>query len=208
MTIATYATLQAAVANWLNRPDLTAYIPDFITLAATRIYYGSDDPVIPSAPVRAWSMMQTEAPVVTGQAAPLPANFLETILIRGYSGTNAWTADYVSPSIYATNSNRSTGVAVFYTILANQILISSSATTTLTHDYFGSFAAFAADADTNALLTTAPGLWLHGALIEAYVFLGDDNGAQKSHRMYAAAASGLNKVAKSYGGGTLAVTAR
>jgi len=37
MAITTYSELQTAIANWLNRTDLTTYIPDFITLAETRI---------------------------------------------------------------------------------------------------------------------------------------------------------------------------
>jgi hypothetical protein len=38
MSISTYSELKTAVANWLNRSDLTAYIPDFIRLAEERIY--------------------------------------------------------------------------------------------------------------------------------------------------------------------------
>ena len=37
MAINTYSTLQTAVANWLDRDDLTARIPEFIALAETRI---------------------------------------------------------------------------------------------------------------------------------------------------------------------------
>ena len=36
MAIGTYAELQTAVANWLDRDDLTARIPEFITLAEAR----------------------------------------------------------------------------------------------------------------------------------------------------------------------------
>ena len=37
MAINTYATLQTAVANWLDRSDLTDRIPEFIDLAEARI---------------------------------------------------------------------------------------------------------------------------------------------------------------------------
>ena len=36
MAISTYAELKTAVANWLDRDDLTDIIPDFIVLAETR----------------------------------------------------------------------------------------------------------------------------------------------------------------------------
>ena len=37
MAISTYSELQEAVASWLNRSDLTTTIPDFITLAESRL---------------------------------------------------------------------------------------------------------------------------------------------------------------------------
>ena len=37
MAITTYATLQTAIANFLARSDLTAQIPDFITMAEARM---------------------------------------------------------------------------------------------------------------------------------------------------------------------------
>src|SRR5687767_15309237 len=38
MSISTYAELQTAVANWINRSDLTSYVPDLIMLGEKRIY--------------------------------------------------------------------------------------------------------------------------------------------------------------------------
>ena len=38
MSIANYSELKTAVANWLNRSDLTTYIPDFVTLGEAMIY--------------------------------------------------------------------------------------------------------------------------------------------------------------------------
>lgn len=38
MSITNYAELQAAIGNWLNRSDLSVFIPDFIILAESRIY--------------------------------------------------------------------------------------------------------------------------------------------------------------------------
>ena len=37
MAIGTYAELQTAVANWLDRDDLTARIPEFIALAEAKM---------------------------------------------------------------------------------------------------------------------------------------------------------------------------
>ena len=38
MSIASYSELKTAVANWLNRSDLTSYVPDIITFGEKRIY--------------------------------------------------------------------------------------------------------------------------------------------------------------------------
>jgi len=37
MSLSSYSGIQAAVASWMNRADLTANIPDFITLAESRM---------------------------------------------------------------------------------------------------------------------------------------------------------------------------
>src|SRR5579884_2793693 len=37
MALDTYTNLQTAIANWLNRSDLTAQIPDFITIAEAQM---------------------------------------------------------------------------------------------------------------------------------------------------------------------------
>jgi hypothetical protein len=39
MALSTYSDLQTAVATWLHRSDLTAIIPDLITLAETHLCY-------------------------------------------------------------------------------------------------------------------------------------------------------------------------
>jgi hypothetical protein len=69
MALATYADLQAAIANYLARPGDTLVstpAPDFVTLAESRIAYGADTP-FPSRPLRI-RPMETTAVLVTGAA--------------------------------------------------------------------------------------------------------------------------------------------
>lgn len=206
MALANFGDLKTAMASWLNRADLAASLPDFISFAATRIYYGSDDEVLPSPPVRTWSMMTVAAPVVASSIA-LPSQYLATILLQGDQGSAGTTIDYVSPSTFSLYKNNS-GEAQKYTILNNAIYLSGTGSQTLTHHYYQSFAAFSADADTNALLTAAPNLWLYGALLEAYVFVADDENTKKYHRLFRGVVTGLNRVSEEHGGGTLAVRTR
>ncbi|TAL42095.1 MAG: hypothetical protein EPN91_09220 [Salinibacterium sp.] len=207
MALANYGDLKTAVGTWLNRADLAAYIPDFVTLGASRIYYGSKDTILPSPPVRTWSMQTSESPTVSAASFALPARYVSTILLRGSDGSSYWTIDYKSPSTFAEDFSN-TGHASFYTILDNAIQLSGSQTTSIKHYYYQSFAAFSADGDTNALLTAAPSLWLWATILEANIFIGDDDGAKKAHRMFMSIATGLNANANEHGGGTLAMVAR
>ena len=46
MALTTYTELKAAIADWLNRSDLTSQIPDFITLAEAEMAWTNRDSVI------------------------------------------------------------------------------------------------------------------------------------------------------------------
>jgi len=46
MSLTTYTGLKAAIANWLNRTDLSAEIPDFIELAESRLAHEVRIPTI------------------------------------------------------------------------------------------------------------------------------------------------------------------
>lgn len=207
MSIANYGDLKSAVASWLNRTDLASYIPDFITSASGRIYYGSEDDVLPSPPVRTWSMQTVETPTVTNGSFALPTRYLQTILIMGDDGGSGTSIDFIAPGHWS-QYNQSNGVGQYYTILNNAVQLSGTGTQTITHHYYQSFAAFSGDSDTNALLDAQPFLWVYGALIEAYVFVENDTNAKKFHRLFNGVAGALNKTARMQGGGSLTVRAR
>ncbi len=64
MAITTYTELQAAIASWLNRGDLTAQIPDFIALAEADINAQFD--------IRSIETDQALTAVVSSRFVPLP----------------------------------------------------------------------------------------------------------------------------------------
>jgi len=70
MSIATYADLKAAVANWLNRSNLTARIPDFIALTETRMMYGAQGAGIACEALRIRAMETSADIAISGQSAP------------------------------------------------------------------------------------------------------------------------------------------
>ena len=69
MALATYTDLLASVAAWLNRSDLTAVIPDFVSLAEGRIAR--------DLRLRKQVINTTLSTVAGTQSVTLPSDFLE-----------------------------------------------------------------------------------------------------------------------------------
>lgn len=74
MALTTYSELQTAVADWLNRTDLTAVIPDFITLAEAEL----------KRRVRRWTR-STTITIDAGNEDP-PTQMAEAVAIRLLTG--------------------------------------------------------------------------------------------------------------------------
>ena len=70
MAISNFTNLKTAIANYLNRDDLTSYIPDFISLAESRINN--------ELRVREMEVVDTSTTTVSGtQGYDLPTGFIE-----------------------------------------------------------------------------------------------------------------------------------
>jgi len=68
MSLTTYDGLKASVADWLNREDLSAVIPDFIELAENRIFHELRSP---------FNEKTILSSISDGGYISLPADFLE-----------------------------------------------------------------------------------------------------------------------------------
>jgi hypothetical protein len=202
MALDTYAGLKSSVATWLNRADLTSFIPDFIKLAEQRLNYGSDG-AYPSTPLRIPAMQTQATGTITGSSIAFPTRFLEPIRIAVSSGGSSWSLLYSSPERFTEISASSSAPSV-YTYLNNTIQTAGTGAATYTIDYYQAFASLSADADTNWVLANAPSLYLYGALLEAGPFLGDASILQAWAGMFNAAISAVNGATKYQGGGSLA----
>ena len=202
MSIATYGELKTAVANYLNRADLTAYIPDFITLGVQRINHGAEMPY-QSQPLRIPAMQEQATGTIASGSIAFPTGFLEPIRVAVSSNGCSWSLNYIPPVSFSEIEN-STSPPVEYTYLDNAIKVPGSASA-YTLDYYKAFTAFSADADTNWLLTNAPGVLLYAALMESAPFLGADERINGWFGMLKSAISGLNRSTMRQGGGSLQV---
>lgn len=202
MSITNATQLQTAVANWLKRPgdsNITTNVADFITLAENRMMFGSEDPEYPTPPLRTQEMEVTSYTLTVSSTSqsfiPLPAGFLELSSIK-YMGQPTQKLVYMTPNqmdtTYITNT---AGVPKNYCIQGGQIRIAppvADTSTTIVISYYQTIPSLGTNT-TNWLLTKSPTVYLSATLLEATLFIGDDNAAAKWARMYKGHSSSFAK---------------
>lgn len=166
MAINTYSTLQTAVANWLDRDDLTARIPEFIALAETRINR--------ALRIRAMETVSTAISTASGtREYALPTKYVQM-------KTFALTTDpitslaYITPEIMNRIWAGSTkGKPTAYTIVGDNVRLGPNpdAVYTTSMTYYKTFDALSDAAPTNWLMLNAADLLLYGSLLEAEPYL-------------------------------------
>ena len=176
MAISTKAELHTAVANWLNRSDLTSRIPEFITLAESSF----------NRNLRTRKMLSRSTTTTSAQYVSFPDNFLEMLNIELTSPTPP------KRLIYATQDRSDdfrqqlkdkTGTPIYYTIEGDAIQLNPTPDTTITLqlNYYKDIPALSglADGGYNWLLTDHPDIYLYSTLMQAAPYLMDpQTGAQ------------------------------
>lgn len=170
MAISTYADLKAAVASWLDRTDLTATIPDFVTFAETDI----------RADLRCRAMEQYTIGTLSGATLDHPDGYLEgralTVGGKGY--------EYVTPERFAAASDANSSLRCFTSIGQTLYILNAEDGDDYSLIYFKAFDAFSADDDTNWLLTNYPNVYLFAACKHAGTYLDDDAKVNKYTTLY------------------------
>jgi len=172
MAISNYTELKTAVANWLDRDDLTARIPEFIALAEARF----------NRVLRLRSMeAKYTANTVAGQRnLALPASYIQ---MRNFQVNTSplTTLSYVTPEIYDRLWGGSTsGIPKFYTILANEVSLGPIPASVMEVEmlFYKKFDNLSVTTTTNWLITNAPDIYLYGAMLEAEPFIMNDERVQ------------------------------
>ena len=168
MAISNYTELKTAVANWLDRDDLTDRIPEFIALAEARF----------NRVLRLRSMeVKYTADTVAGQRnLALPASYIQ---MRNFQVNSSplTTLSYVTPEIYDRVWGGSTsGTPKFYTILANEVSFGPIPDTVMEVEmlFYKKFDNLSVSTTTNWLITNAPDIYLYGSMLEAEPFIMND----------------------------------
>jgi hypothetical protein len=170
VALATYSDLTAAIASWLHRDDLAAQIPDFVTLAESRL----------NRVLRTRQQMTADTLSATAGVAtvPLPADWLEFNRLRLTAPNRPleMMGAHEFDSAYPEGAN---GSPRHYRIEGGNLLLGPTpdANYSLPAIYYAAIPALSNSTPTNWLLTAWPSLYLFGALAESAPFVGDDQRA-------------------------------
>ena len=164
MAIANYTDLQASVANWLARSDLTTVIPDFIVIAEANF----------NRTLRTLQQETKDAAFsISTEYVAVPTGFLEARSM--YLNTSPASALSFVPADTQTNNYPATGRPTGFSLTGSNFRFSPApdATYTATLIYYKAIPALASNA-TNWLLTAHPDAYLYGSLIAASGYIQDD----------------------------------
>ena len=187
MSFTTYAELQTSIAGYLARSDLTTQIPDFITLAETRL----------RRDLRIRQMLSTTTLTCTSGTATvnIPSDFLE---VKDFvvTGNPVMPLNYESPSLFSRNSrSMDAGKPLNYTVLATTFKLAPIPDSNYTLSLVYSIAPpFLSTSNTsNTFLTVCPDLLLYASLLEAEPYLMNDARVNTWGTMFDRAMSSLTR---------------
>ena len=169
MALSNYSELQTAVANWLDRDDLTARIPEFISLCEARFNR--------SLRIRAMETLDTSVSTVAGtKTIALPTGYVQMRDIH-LTGNPIVQLQYVTPEIMnRIHAGSDSGKPTVYTVIGDNISLGPTpdAVYSTSMLYYKTFDALSDSSPTNWVITNAPDVYLYGTLLEAEPFLMND----------------------------------
>lgn len=168
MALTTYTELKASIADWLNRSDLTAAIPDFISLAEAQM----------ERTLRTRQMIVRANASFNAEYGATPNDFLEVKSFK-LSGTNPVTPlSFMTVDALDAESTKFTasGRPKFFGVVGQQFRLvpvpDSNYATELT--YYAKLSKLSASVATNFILESSPDAYLYGSLLQAAPYLQDD----------------------------------
>jgi hypothetical protein len=168
MDLSTYSGLQAAVASYLARSDLTNEIPVFIQLAENRLRR--------ELRLRQMLKVSTTTCAANDSTVELPSDFLEMRDL--HLNTNPISVlKYDAPNVFYRNTfSTISGKPVSYTVLAQEFQLSPIPDSNYTMQmlYYAAPPYMSSTVPSNVFLANCPDLLLYGALAEAEPYLMND----------------------------------
>lgn len=167
MAISTYSDLKNSLASWLNRDNLTSYIPDFIALGEARIY----------RELRIRAMETALSSTIASGVIAVPSDYVEMkyCYVDGSPSQHLLrkTAQWILEK-YPTRS--SDGKPKYFAQDAGNFIFGPypDSAYTIKGTYYKRLTALSDSNTTNWFTTNAPGILLFAALLEAEAFMKND----------------------------------
>lgn len=185
MAISNYTELKGAVADWLNRDDLTAVVPTFILLAEAGL----------ERVLRVRQMLARSNATIDTQYGALPANFLEAKSFKLTDTTPSQPLGFATiDELDAFDSaNLAPGRPRYFGVVGDQLrthpVPDSSYTGELT--YYAKITKLSDENPTNWLLASSPDVYLYGSLLQSAPYLKDDERINVWTTLYASAVQAM-----------------
>ena len=190
MAITNYSELKTAVADFLNRDDLTETLPTFIAMAEATL----------NREVRHWRMEQRSTAEIDDQYLTLPTDWVDTVRITVQDTVpyvlNLASRDQIEE--YRLRGADVAGKPVYYSHIAGEIELypTPDATYDIEMLYKQKIEALSDSNTTNWLLTEAPDVYLYAVLIETAIYLRDDERIAAYAALYKSKLDALNASSK------------
>lgn len=185
MPITNYTELQTAVADFLNRDDLTATIPTFIDMAEASL----------NRDLRHWRNENRAIAPVNSRYSALPSDFVEPIRMElADDKTRVTLMSHYEMQQQREVTNDKVGKPINYNITQGEIELfpTPDGTYNLEMYYYGKIPELSASNATNTILTNFPDAYLYGSLIHTAPYLGDDQRTQVWASLYQNTISAIN----------------
>lgn len=168
MALVNYSDLKTSIADWLNRSDLTATIPDFITLAESGF----------NKEIRNRKMIKRATATIDSQYSAVPADWLQTVDFV-IEANPVVTLEFITNEKLdkLRETYTSSGTPKFYTIVGQELEVlpvPDSATLTGEITYYSKIPNLTDVNPTNWLMNSSPDIYLYGSLLQSAPYLVDD----------------------------------
>lgn len=162
----TWAELKASLAEWLNRSDLTAKIPELIAFAERK---WNRTLIVPER--------ETRTSAATAEAhVSLPTDLWQVRTIH-IDADPIVTLEQLTPAeLLRTYPSAVTGKPKAFALIGSEVHFGPApdGTYTFTIDYYQTIPALGSSQATNWLLTAHPDLYMYGSLLQAEAYLFND----------------------------------
>lgn len=180
MAISTYTELKSAIADWLNRSDLTSVIPTFISLSEASM----------ERVLRTRNMLTRATASIDTQYSAFPADFLEVRSVKLTSVAPIQPMEFQTMEAMDNLDAKDSapGKPIYYSVVGNQLRVHPTPNATYTAElaYYAKLDKLSDSVSSNWLLTQSPDAYLYGALLQAAPYLKDDERVSIWTTLYAA----------------------